>query len=271
MRDIINASIEGLVERKDREYLERSRVGHEMKDSVLPGLTVMANDKNNESCRALTQALFESGFLTLSERDFNLGQMFGYIYGVKMHESVSAFLTLFDKLVLGGHTKFDRSSMFNPSGDNYYCAMQFQVKPSEDDNWVRKFTSTQLKMSDSVDDFRTDIFRKVIVMEHQSPMYAVVLDYSIFTGNPKEMYFVRLKENYNDPDVLSNLIEAEFNFDDSKVSNKYSAHLEHSTVCKIISKLNVEQMFCEPVYYPQLIDSILFRLNSANDSMSLAT
>lgn len=268
MRDIINASIESLVQRDDKEYVERSRIGHQMKDSVLQGLTVMANDKNNESCRALTQALFESGFLTLSERDFNLGQMFGYIYGVKMHESVSAFLTLFDKLVLGGHTKFDRSSMFNPSGDNYYCAMQFQVKPSEDDNWVRKFTSTQLKMSDSVDDFRTDIFRKVIVMEHQSPMYAVVLDYSIFTGNPKEMYFVRLKENYNDPDVLSNLIEVEFNFDDSKVSNKYSAHLDHSTVCKIISKLNVEQMFCEPVYYPQLIDSILFRLNSANDSIS---
>lgn len=271
MRNIINASIESLLSREDEDYVERSRFGHEMKDSVLPGLTVMANDKNNESCRALTQALFESGFLTLSERDFNLGQMFGYIYGVKMHESVAAFLSLFDKLVTGGHTKVDRQTMYNPSGDNYYCAMQFQVKPSEDDNWVRNFTSTHLKMSDAVDDFRMDIFRKVIVMEHQSPMYAVVLDHSIYTGDPKEMYFVRLKENYNDPDALQDLIEAEFNFDDSKVNNKYSAHLDHTTVCKIISKLNVEQMFCEPVYYPQLIDSILFRLNSANDSMSMAT
>lgn len=258
MRDIINASMESLLRLNAPEYVEMSRLGHEMKDALVPGLSVMAKDNDNSPHLALTQALFESGYLSKTQRCFNLDMLWATIYGAKMHTAMDTFLNFFDWLIKNGHAGTERKSMFNPSGDNYYSAFQFQLRPDESDLAVRKLNKELMgKETDEVEDsFRTDVYRKVIYIENQSPAYAVVLDYSIFCNHPTHMHYVRLKRNYNDPCHLNELVSIEFDVTGKQASNKYSSY-HTDKVCRIISTLNVDSMECKPVIEPVVIDSIM--------------
>ncbi|RYY74523.1 MAG: hypothetical protein EOO52_13240 [Gammaproteobacteria bacterium] len=264
MRNLINASVESLISAGSSEYVERSRVAHEMKDSVLDGMKAMADDKENRSYLAMVQALFESGYLAKTERCFNLDQLWSYIYGVKVHEALFPIQNVFKVLQNRGNVNHEESP-YNTSGDNYFSALKFQIKPDADDLKVREICS-KLGNFENVAPWPTDVFRKVLLIEKQSPFYAVVVEYSIFSKEPTHVHLVRLKENYNDPDVIQELIKIEFNLSSD---SEYSPFESDSKVCKIITTLDVVNMSCKPVFAPHLIESILFSIYSCNDCLSI--
>ena len=264
MRNLINTGIESLVD-SHPEYQERSRIGHAMKDAVLPGLTQMAKDKKNCSYKALVAALFESGFLSAKETCFNTEMLLNYIYGAKMHESIETLNKLFDVLTERGATKADRKTMYNPSGDNYYCALQFQIKPTEENLKTAEIVANIAGTSvEEESHFRSDIYRKVIVIENQSPQYAAILDHSIYSGQPEKLHFVQLKRNYNDVDYIHELIDLEFDIGDMQ---EFSAYGNEERLPRIITTLDVDDMECKPVLAPRRIEFMLYNLYSALESI----
>lgn len=263
MLNLIDATIKNLIDSEHPEYVQRSQIGHAHKDSVVVGMAAMAMDKKNQSYLAMVQALFESGFLSTSESCFNLSQLWEYIYGVKMHTALGTFLKLFDELVSRSHIAPDHKTAYNPSGDNYYCAMQFQIKPDEDDIKVREISANHF--GSDAEPFRTDVFRKVIIIENQSPTYAVILDYSIWTNEPAKLHFMRLKEDYSDSDVLTDLIEREFDIADNYQFTSYGGDKK---ICKIITTLDVDSLGCKPVVAPHTIEHVLFNIYSGYDALS---
>jgi len=267
MRDIIDATIEGLIESGHPEYVERSRQGHAMKDAVLPGMIAMAKDQTHCAYRAMTQALFESGFLTTSERCFNLDMLIALVYGTKVHGAIPTFLNLWDQLTARGFTSLsDRHAMYNPYGDNYFSAVQYQINPDEDDYKVREIARETAGGNQNAndDDFRKDVFRKVIYIENQSPAWAVVLENSLYTNTPDKLHLLQLKEDYNDPDVLAGLHAMEF---DVAQQFKWSAYGSRKTINKIVTTLEVDKMECKPVLDPKAIEHILFDIYSGFDSI----
>ena len=262
MKSIIDAGIEDLVANSEPQFTKQSRINHGMCESVMAGMKAMAKDTDNSSYKAMTQALFESGFLSTGDRDFNLEKLLNHIYGTKIHCATDAFFQLYETLSARGYTDpFDRTRVFNPSGDDYLSAFKFQVRPSEDEIWVRNFTNDQKETP--IKDWPDDVYRKVIYMECQNPAYALVMDYSIFTNEPKAFHLLQIKGAYGDPERLEALYNLEFNIGDEF---EYSAGSTDRT-CRIITTLCMESMEASPVIEPKKIESVLSRLYSGRDSL----
>lgn len=265
-RDLITAGIEELCDLENPEYLDRARIGNAYKNALLPGMTAMAGDKKNCAYRAMVQALFESGYLSRAESDFNLEQLLNHIYGVKMHESIATFERLFDALMEMGHTEHTSERAYNPSGDNYYSAMKFQIKPTVEDVKTRDIVNEMFpKNHTEPEAWRSDIYRKVIVIENQSPTFAVVLDHCIYTGKPTEMHFVLLKQDYNSVNPLDKFINDEFNFKGRWDLNSYANRSKGKP--HIIATLDIRMMEAKPIYMPAQIDQVLFNIYSGHDSL----
>ena len=237
-RNLVNASIETLIEPPicNEKYLERSILGNSISDAMVTAITPAINEHSN-NYRAVVQGLFESGYLSVSDRDFSFDQLLKYSLGVKMHHALDAFNELFDMLVGGGYTDpRSRDTEYNSSGDNYYSAMTFGGQ------------------------------RKVIFVENQSPSWVYVLEHEIHTGKPKDLYMIRLKSEYDDPDKIQAVIDMEADFTD-RSDHQFSAY-DRKQVHRIIARLDIMHMSCEEGWWePSEILFCLFNIYSGRDSI----
>lgn len=242
-RDLINAGLESLLKIEHPDYFEKSMIDHRKADTIVAAIMEVTDAQDY---KVVVQALFESGFLSIRDSDFSCDQLFACVYGVKVHHALETFNNLHIALMRAGH--IDAETSYNSSGDNYYSAYEFMQKPA--------------KIAQSVADrghvWPTDIMRKVIVVENQSPMYAYVLEHSIFTGEPSEFYMVQLRAEYDEDVDLPGLIGAEFEVDKVYGWDAYDLHKTK----RIITTLKIDGMMCNPVLEPKRIEGMLFNLYS---------
>lgn len=293
--DLITSGYSPLIEINEK-YAGYAEMDHGIANALIPELK-KANDKSqsHQGYKAVVQALFESGFLSVEDRDFNTEQLFNYIYGIKCVNAVPAFKHLHTWLMENNFTDhigkqapstlytvkeqlrcFNCNSTYplshgkekgcnkctqtveqktwNNSGDNYFSAYKFEHKPSDIDLSVIDISKGE---SDSK---REPVFDRVIIVENQSPMWAFVLTENVFSGDPDELYIVRLKCNYNDKDRLPELLELVKN---NKLENNsdWSAYND-TTKHGVIAHVEVENMVCKPVMQPKHIESALFNIYS---------
>jgi len=252
-KDLIDCGIESLVSIKS-EYAEYSRKDHAIAKALEAPLSVAENkDFGYRPYRAVVQAMFESGFLDTGESCFNTEQLFKYIMGVKVYHKVDMFLTLHANLMELGATDHDGKG-FNTSGDNYFSAYEFDKVLSESSKTVMK-----LYPRERVTPPKT----KVIIIENQSPMFAVVMDYCAFTQFPKRMTLVRLKRNYDDTCRIQQFLDI---VKTSKIEedHKWSAYND-SIDYGVITTLDLDKMECNPVLNYRDIESVLFSIGSGYD------
>ncbi|WP_415912354.1 hypothetical protein [Neptuniibacter sp. QD37_11] len=254
MRDLIDAGKECLVS-SEGDYADKSAALHAVKDTLVPELAKATSYSGSDGCKVVVQAMFESKFLKTGSSDFNVSQIMQYAYGIKLHEALATFHKIFNLLEERGHTSIENKC--GTTGDNYYTALKYQVKPTDDDILIRSL-HREFFESSVEDSFPTDVYRKVLVIENQSPMYALVLEYSLFSGDPTELHIVRLKENYNDPDRLTHMIEAEFN----KVAQLCDGSAYSEKTCRPITTLKISDMECTHVNSPRLIELALINLET---------
>lgn len=247
-RDLINAGIESLLESKHPDYFEKSKIAHR-KAAAITDAVIEVDDA--QDYKIVVQGLFEGGFLSIGDSDFDCDQLFACVYGVKVYHALETFNNLHIALMRAGHV--DAKISYNSSGDNYYSAYEFMQKPD--------------KIAQSVADqgyvWATNIMRKVIVVENQSPMYAYVLEHSIFTGEPSKFYMVQLRADYDEEVELLRLISTDF---DMGEASEWSAYDLHKTK-RIITVLKINDMMCNPVLEPKRIEGMLFNLYSGLDSI----
>ena len=267
-RNLVNASMETLINVEGLGYGEQSRIGNEISDAMVKAITP-AIGEHSDNYRAVVQGLFESGYLSVTEADFSFDQLLAYALGVKMYHALDAFNELFDKLVSGGYIDpRDHETTYNPSGDNYYSAMTFGVKPDEDDVWAAR-EATQDASNDeqiALELWARGIQRKVIFVENQSPCWCYVLDHSIHTGEPQKLHMVRLQQNYDDPSMFQTVMDMEANF------NKPGAHSPYNSkqIFRVVATLDIDRMFCDAGWWePKTIEYCLFNIYSGRDSISI--
>lgn len=246
-RDFINATIETLIEEPipSPEYVAGSVTDHIIADDIVSAL---GTHYDHMKYRAVIQGLFESGFINTNDSDFGFEKLLEGVVGVKMYHALPSFNKLFDLLVKGGFT--DHDTNYNPSGDNYYSAYSFNVEP--DDTDILDDT-VRAKLKDR------GAPRNVIVVENQGPMFAYILDHSIYTGEPKTLTIVRMKEEYDDPDKLPELLEMEFDF--GKYNYEWSAN--RNSAARIMAVLDIPAMECKDGWFdPVRVCNALFNIYS---------
>lgn len=251
-RDLIDGGVERLVERNIKDYAENSRIAHKKCDAIT---SAIAEVTDSQDYRIVVQALFEGGFLEIRDSDFSFDQLLGLVYGIKAYHALDAFQALHSRLMFEGMNGGE--NQYNPSGDNYYYAYEFIRKPTDTEQSVRK--------SYDDDEWRTDIMRKVIVVENQSPAFAYILEHSIFSGEPQKLYFVQLMLNYKDDLGLDELLACEFDIGDV---HEWSAWNDLNTR-RIITTLDIEKMECTPIVLPKRIEHMLFNLYSGECSAEI--
>jgi hypothetical protein len=296
--DLITSGYGSLIERSD-EYAGYAELDHGIANELIPALK-KANESgsNHQGYKAVVQALFESEFLSTRDRDFNTDQLINYIYGVKCASSIPSFQKLHTWLMANGHTDhvgtqvpsdlydvkgelrcFDCDNTYplshkketgcthctsttnqktwNPSGDNYYSAYQFEHKLSDTEQTVIKISRSDRE--------RPKTFDRVIVVENQSPMWAFVVMDNPFTGQPDELYIVRLKCNYDDKDRLPELLELVKNnqLENNHDWSGYNDTSRHG----VIACVKIDDMECKPVLQPKHIESALFNIYSGCDCL----
>ena len=114
------------------------------------------------------------------------------------------------------------------------------------------------------DSERPVVFDRVIVIENQSPMWAIILTSNPFNGKPDTMSIVRLKANYNDPCKLGELLELvkHNKFEDNYTWRRYTTTQAHT----LITDVKVSDMQCQQVTMPKSIEYALFNIYSGNES-----
>lgn len=259
MFNLIDHGLETLIAKPDSSYAKNSNKSHILKKDLNTGLVNLNQSGVNHQYRVLTQALFESGYLELGERCFNTEQLLKGIYGVKMNHALPAFLSLFDILKEKKAFAGNKDSWINTYNDNYIAMAEFQILPDEDDRFVSKISGCDK------DDFRKDIYRQVIYIENQSPAWLFILERSIYTGEPTDLIIVRLKQSYDDPEVLNEFLDAQCNPKDLPAATENDLDTK---VCKIVGRLDFNRMECVTVINHTLIEAALFQLGSASDFMS---
>lgn len=251
-RDLIDDETTiALIDMGDKDYKKQSALDHKHSKVIADAIQEVTKD-SAQSYKVIIQALFEGGFLSTNDSDFSCDQLLKYVYGVKVYHAIDDFIKLFDMLMKNGmtdHTDYDKK--YNPSGDNYYSAYEFDVKP----------TDIELRILDG-EPSRTDVKRKVIVVENQSPMFAYILDYSMFINTPDEFTIVLMKGDYDDPDTLPELLHYEFDLHDK---HEWDA-LCNKTI-KIITTMYFRTMECNLVTNPTRIEYALFNIYSGHDAM----
>lgn len=258
--DLIDNHVKILLD--DPKYAAESEVQHRIADSIAAAVDGM----DAMHYRAVVQGLFEGGFLTTDDRDFNCEQLFQHIYGVKVFNALDAFSLLHAKLRAMGmidHSQYE--TKYNTSGDNYYSAYTFHIYPTNDNYKVCRISDKVLKRKErkTPDDFNwPEAKRRVVIVENQSPMWAYILEDDVFTGKATKFHIVQLRENYNDDANFTELIEAEFNFKSLNISAFNDTVTRH-----ILTTLNIEDQECEPVLEPKRIEYALFNIYSGRDSL----
>jgi hypothetical protein len=250
------------------------------------------------------QALFESGFLSTEDSDFNTGQMFGYIYGVKCFQALESFDSLHKWLTDNKYTDHvgqqeashlyavcDELKCF--SCDSTYptshgketgctnCTSTVNQKTwnSSGDNYFSAYSfehqlsKTERDVIDmSIDcnetdsEERTTYQDRVIVIENHSPMWAIVAEVCPFTGETETLRLVRLKCAYNDEDRLPELLEL-VKTNSLENNHKWSA-FDDTSRFGVITSLDVKSMECKPVLQPRHIESALFNIYSGIASIT---
>jgi hypothetical protein len=300
-RDLITCDYVDNIEFSEK-YAGYAEKDHSIAEALIPSLEKAATDgQNHKGYRAVTQALFESGFLSLGEGDFNLDKMMEHIYGAKCVNVIPSFLKLHDWLLSKGHTdhvgeqvpsrlysvsksslvcfkcdssfntsqdkdagcpkctSVDNKSTWNSGGDNYFSAYQFSYELSDSSKFVIKQSPSKRE--------RPAPQARVIIMERQSPMWAIVVKDSPFSNEPKTLTIVRLKINYSDEDRVEELLKL-------VKENKLTDNSEWSSLSSkknygVITTVKIESMACDRVYEPKAIENALFCLyngvNSIND------
>jgi hypothetical protein len=265
MKDLINCTIETLIKLGNESYVEESRVAHKAKDQLVEALKKVKTNKDGNQSKIITQALFESGIISYDEyENFTLNSIEKYIYGGKMMQVIETFLSLHEKLKEKGFSSPDNT--YNTSGDNYFCALEFNIKPSKQDVDIRNMSNKIAKRThEQCRPFPTDVFRKVIVIENQLPMYAIVLDYSIITSEPCKMSIVQLKESHGHSANLEEFIKQEFVLENCPCD---TVNGNRTSKRKVIAELDISKMESSHLQFPVVIESALFNLYSGLDSIN---
>lgn len=247
-RDLIDAKIKGLLHLP--EYAQSSKKQHtiakNISDAVAPAGVL--------AYRAVVQGLMEGGFFEEcgGGGDFDLENLMSSVLAVKMNHALDVFDEVYDLLTEKGHVSKDTA--YNPHGDNYYWVLKYKVKPTK---------IAQRIMDEHPDDDRPDAYRRVIVGENQSPMYAYVIDDSVFGGDPDAFRIVRLKMNYDDPDVLPQLEEMEFDFHD----NYEWGTRDYSKITQVMVHFDINNMSVERGWHHlPYLEYPLLNLYSCNDA-----
>lgn len=293
-KDLITSGYDGLIEHNE-EYAGYAEKDHSIANALIPALK-KANDKkaSHQGYKAVVQALFESEFLSPTDRDFNTDQLFNYIYGVKCAHAVPSFQKLHSWLMDNDYTDhigdLEPSTIYESKGslvcfdcDKTYplshgketgctnCTSKTNQKTfnSSGDNYFSAYqfehtlSDTEkfvIEMSPRDDDERATTFNRVIVAENQSPMWAFVLTENAFTGEPDDFYIIRLKCNYNDKDRLPELLELVKN---NKLENNHDWSTYNDTSrYGIVAQVKIQEMECKPVLQPKHIESALFNIYS---------
>lgn len=226
--NLIDHSIELLIKPPlcMEEFIEISKTRHKVKDALLPILTEMSNDINNDLHLPLAQALFESGYLNhKAPNDSNLSQLLNNIYAVYIMNATSTINEIHSTLTkhgyLGLQGKDVTTSTFYPYGENQLSAYTFKVK-------------------DRTGPYCTDINRQVLVMKCPSPMFAFIIDTKHESTTPFSIQIVKLKCNYDDPDALPELVKNGF-------TNIPSASDINCSTLQVVTKLRFDTMRCFPM------------------------
>lgn len=108
--------------------------------------------------------------------------------------------------------------------------------------------------------------RKVIIVENQSLMFAYVLEYSIFTGEPNQWNIVRLKQQYDDPCKVDEIMEFNCDF------NEYRYDWECGrtfNAARIIATLDIQKMECTEGFWDFTnIEYALMNIDSGHCSLT---
>ena len=299
-RDLVTCDYSDNIEFSEK-YAEYAAKDHGIAEALIPTLE-KATDKNQsyKGYRAVTQALFESGFLSLEENDCNLDKMMEHIYGVKCVSVIPAFLKLHNWLVSNGHTdhvgeqipsrlySISKSSLqcfscdsaftedtdkeagcpnctsisnqktWNSGGDNYFSAYQCSYELSNSSKFVIEQSPSKRE--------RPAPQARVIIMERQAPMFAIILKDSPFSGEPKSLTIARLKSSYNDEDTLEELLKL---VKENKLTNNSDwSSLSSKKSYGVITTVQVDNMKCDRVYDPKAIESALFCLSDGISNIS---
>jgi hypothetical protein len=252
-KDLINVGAETLIEHNINNYAEDSRIAHQKCDAITDAVAAVTDAQDY---KVIVQALFEGGFLSTGDSDFSCEMLLNRVYGVKAYHALDTFLELHERLIFEGMNGGDNK--YNPSGDNYYYAYEFDQRPDEIELSIVNSESSREKRAPDDKGYREDVKRKVIVVENQSPAYAYILESSIFSGEPRKLYFVQLMQNYNDDLGLDELLACEFDIGDL---HEWSAYKD-TTPRRILTTLNIEHMECKPIVTPMHIEYMLFNLYS---------
>ena len=297
--DLVTSGIRTLA-KSSKKYAGYVKQDRAITDGLVPFLKKAKSHKESyQGYKAVVQSLFESGFLNTSDRDFNVEQMFNYIYGVKCVSALPSLLTLHKWLMDNDYTDhfgieepsclykhqdvmkcFDCNKtfpaeqttcstcktavgkkVFNTSGDNYFSAYEFDYALTEIDRDVMNISSKTLgKKIDDED--RPQAKTRVVIAENQSPMWAFVIVDSPYTGEPDTLFIVRLKCNYNDPCRLQALLDmAEKN----TLENNYKWSTSNDTSrYGIIAAVDIKNLECKMVLQPKHIESALFNVYSGH-------
>lgn len=249
-RDLVDAGIEILVATGHAEYVNRSVVGHQKSAAIEAALSAVGSLESS----VVVQAMFESGFVSLDEDHFHIDEMLGLIYGVKMYHRLADVQALHAELMARGATNhFDTGTCYNPWGDNYLSAHQFQLKPDDDDIKVAAAIGT------AKDSWRTDVYSKVVVIECQSPTYAIILEPSIHSGELICMSFVRVcKEHTKHPMALKKLFLKDF---DITRDHDWSPYSDNNG--RILTTLDIHTMSAKPISNHGELEHVMDMISSS--------
>ncbi len=293
--DLITSGYSTLIA-TNKKYAGYAEIDHGIANALIPELEKASDQsQSHKGYKVVVQALFESGFLSVDERDFNTEQLFNYIYGIKCVNAVPAFMELHTWLMENNFTDHigkqvpstlytvkEKLHCFN-CNSNYplsqgkekgcdKCTETVEQKTwnNSGDNYFSayKFEHKPSDIDLSVIDIskgksdskREPVFDRVIIVENQSPMWAFVLTENVFSGDADELYIVRLKCNYNDKDRLPELLELVKN--NKLESNSDWSAYNDTTKHGVIAHVKVENMVCKPVTQPKHIESALFNIYS---------
>lgn len=285
---LINSGIETLI-KFDETYKGYSETDSAISENIQDA---MNEDKLSVAYRpylAVVEALFESGFVSTDVSCFNTDQLFNYIYGVKAVEQLENFTSAHNKLTeiqandhIGSQqpselyvtnskkdgkqlscfncdsiynietknkedgcdhcTTFCNTKTYNSSGDNYFSAYSFKRKGTPDS------------------EEKNNPVTRVLIIENQSPMYAIVVDEKTYSLTPKSMTIVRLKRKYNDPCRLKEFLKL-VEEDMLKNNTKWSP-FNDTISFGIITTVSIDDKSCDAVIEPKSIESALLNLES---------
>ena len=237
-RNLVNASLEILLESKHETYVAKSNDGNRVSFNIANQIIPECEEDGIKtfSTRAVVQALFESDFLSTTDEDFHFDQLLKYILGVKMHEAIDTFKQLHSLLMENEFTNpLDNDKRYNSSGDNYYSAVSFKYPVDE-----------------------TGSKRDVIFIENQSPAWAIVLVYNKHTKEPDSLHFVQLRKEYDDPCKYQEVIDTEASF---VVGYNFEWCGLSDATARIVASLNIDRMECTAGWWePKKIEHTLFNL-----------